>query len=156
LVSQNVNGKGNVYVRDTCTGAPAGCVPTTSLASLANDGTVANCGSPSQGVSMSSDGRFVAFDSIATNLVPGDGFPACSFEDVFVRDTCFGVTTGCVPSTVRVSVTNQPNPETPGFSISGYPAISGDGHYIVFLSASTNFFAGTNGNQMVFLAKTGF
>ncbi len=156
LVSQNVNGKGNVYVRDTCTGAPAGCVPTTSLASLANDGSVANCGSPSQGVSMSSDGRFVAFDSIATNLVPGDGFPACSFEDVFVRDTCFGVAAGCIPSTVRVSVTNQPNPETPGFAISGYPAISGDGHYIVFLSAATNFFPGTNGNQMVFLAKTGF
>ncbi len=157
LVSQNVNGKGNVYLYDTCTGAPAGCVPTTSLTSLANDGSVGNCGSPSQGISMSGDGRFVAFDSIATNLVPGDGFPACGFEDIFVRDTCFGVPSGCVPSTVRASVTNQPNPETPGFSISGYPAISGDGHYVVFLSASTNLIpGGTNGHQVVFLAKTGF
>jgi len=157
LVSQNVNGKGNVYVRDTCTGVPAGCTPTTSVVSLANDGSVANCGSPSQGISMSSDGRFVAFDSIATNLVPDDTFPACGFEDIFIRDTCFGVASGCTPSTVRASVTNTPNPETQANNISGYPAISGDGHYVVFLSAATNLVpGGTNGYGMVFLAKTGF
>jgi hypothetical protein len=54
-------------------------------------------------------------------------------------------------------VTNTPNPETPGFNNSGQPAISGDGHYIVFLSSSTNLIpGGTNGHEMVFLAKTGF
>jgi hypothetical protein len=107
---------------------------------------------------MSADGRFVAFDSIATNLVPGDNFPACGFEDVFVRDTCYGAASGCTPSTVRVSVANAPNPETPGFSISGLPAISADGHYVVFISASTNLFPGItgNGHSMVFIAKTGF
>lgn len=133
LVSMDVGGQGNVYIRDTCGGVSVGCTPSTSLASLANDGTVANCGSPSQGLSMSADGRFVAFDSIATNLVPGDTFPACGFEDIFIRDTCFGAPSGCVPSTVRASVANSPNPETQANSISGYPAISGDGHYVVFL-----------------------
>jgi hypothetical protein len=29
-------------------------------------------------------------------------------------------------------------PETQANDISGYPAISGDGHYVVFLSAATN------------------
>jgi hypothetical protein len=157
LVSLNVGNPGNVYVRDTCTGAAPGCAPTTNAVSLANDGSVANCGSPSQGLTMSSNGRFVSFDSIATNLVPGDTFPACGFEEIFVRDTCFGVASGCAPSTVRVSVTNSPNPETQANDISGYPAISGDGHYVVFLSAATNLVpGGTNGHDMVFLAKTGF
>lgn len=157
LVSANVNGIGNVYVRDTCTGAPSSCAQTTSLVSLANDGSVGNCGSPSQGLAMSSDGRFVAFDSIATNLVPGDTFPSCSFEDIFIRDTCFGVASGCNPSTVRVSVTNTPTIATQANGLSGYPAISADGHYVVFLSSATNLVpGGTNGHQMVFLAKTGF
>jgi hypothetical protein len=89
---------------------------------------------------MSSNGRFIAFDSIATNLVPGDGFPACGFEDIFVRDTCFGVASGCNPSTVRVSVTNTPNPGTQANGLSGYPAISGDGHYAVFLLPPQTWF----------------
>jgi hypothetical protein len=106
---------------------------------------------------ISADGRFVAFSSLSSNLVPGDTEPAGGFKDIFVRDTCFGVTSGCVPSTVRTSVTNAPNPETQANGISDYPAISGDGHYVVFLSAATNLVpAGTNGRQMVFLAKTGF
>lgn len=158
LVSMNVQGNANAYVRDTCTGAAAGCTPTTLLVSLANDGSVGNCQSPSQGLSMTPSGRFIAFDSTSTNLVPGDTFPACGFEDIFVRDTCYGVTSGCTPSTVRVSVANTPNPETQSDAISGYPTISADGHYVVFISAATNLAPGTvgNGHTMVYLAKTGF
>ncbi len=158
LVPINVNGWGNVYVHDTCAGALAGCTPATNLASLANDGSVGNAPSPSQGLAMTPDGRFIVFDSIATNLVPGDTFPAGGFEDVFVRDTCYGLASGCTPSTVRVSVTNMPNPETPGDSSSSLPAISADGHYVVFLSAATNLAPGVtgNGHAMVCIAKTGF
>ena len=107
---------------------------------------------------MSGSGRFVAFDSIATNLTPDDTFPACGSEDIFVRDTCFGLSTGCNPSTVRVSVANGPNPGISDDALSGYPAISADGHYVVFLSSATNFLpgAGGNGHEMVYLAKTGF
>lgn len=158
LVSTNVQGEGNVYTRDTCSGVPTGCTPSTNLVSLANDGSTANCGSPGNngGVSMSADGRFVAFGSIATNLTPDDGFPACSWEDIFVRDTCFGVT-NCAPSTVRVSVANTPNPGISANSISAYSAMSTDGRYIVFISSATNLLTPpSNGHAMVYLARTGF
>jgi hypothetical protein len=149
-----------VFVRDTCAGAASGCTPATSLVSLANDGSVGNCGSPGHGggTSMSADGRFVAFGSIATNLTPDDNFPACGWEDIFVRDTCFGVTSGCFPSTVRVSVANTPNPGISANAISTSSAMSADGHYVVFISPATNLLPATpgNGHAMVYLAKTGF
>lgn len=155
LVSANVGGMGNIYVRDTCMGAPVGCAQNTSLVSLGNDGSTGNSSSGHQ--SMSSSARYVAFASLASNLVPGDTELAGGFKDVFVRDTCFGASPNCIPTTVRVSVTNTPNPETQASAISDYPAISGDGHYVVFLSAATNLVPiGTNGHGMVFLAKTGF
>jgi hypothetical protein len=158
LVSTDVQGNANAYVRDTCTGASSGCTPTTSLVSLANYGSVGNCQSPSQGLAMSANGRFVAFDSTATNLTPDDTFAACSYEDVFVRDTCYGVSSGCTPSTVRTSVTNTPTIATQANSLSGLPAVSADGHYVVFLSSATNLVPGVtgNGHSMVYLAKTGF
>jgi len=107
---------------------------------------------------MTPNGRFFAFDSLASNLVPGDTFPPGGFKDVFVRDTCYGVVSGCTTSTVRVSVTNTPNPETQADSTSGFPAISADGRYVVFLSQATNLAPGVtgNGHTMVYLAKTGF
>jgi Tol biopolymer transport system component len=162
MVSTNVQGQGNVYARDTCSGVAGGCTPSTSLVSLANDGSVANCGSPGNNgrVSMSADGRFVAFGSIATNLTPDgiDRGPACNWEDIFVRDTCFGVTSGCFPSTVRVSVANKPNPGMSANAISIGNAMSADGHYVVFISSATNLFPGLtgSGHQMVYLAMTGF
>lgn len=159
LVSTDVQGHSNVYVRDTCNGAAAGCTPNTYLVSLANDGSVGNCGSPGNvgGISMSADGRFVSFGSIATNLTPDDGFPACGWEDIFVRDTCFGVTSGCTPSTVRVSVANTPTPGISANDISARSAMSADGHYVVFISAATNLTTPpTNGRAMVYLARTGF
>ena len=159
LVSTNVQGQGNVYTRDTCTGAGSGCTPSTNLVSLANDGSVGNCGSPGNagGLSISADGRFISFGSIATNLSPDDGFPACGWEDIFVRDTCFGVSSGCVSSTVRVSVAITPNPGISGNAISASSAMSSDGHYVVFISSATNFLSPpSNGHAMVWLAKTGF
>ncbi len=167
LVATNINsgcqavfGCAAVFVRDTCAGAASGCTPATSLVSLANDGSVGNCGSPGNqgGVSISADGRFVSFASIATNLTPDDNFPACSSEDIFVRDTCFGVTSGCFPSTVRVSVANSPNPGISANAISVGNAMTSDGHYVVFISTATNLLPGTpgNGHAMLYLAKTGF
>lgn len=144
-----------VILRDTCFGAPSGCTPTTSFASVGNDGAVPNMGEGE--VSMSASGRFIAFPSLASNLVPGDTFGPGNMKDIFVRDTCIGAPSGCLPSTVRVSVTNVGGFATQANAPNDYPQISGDGHYIVFLSASTNYLAsGGNGHQMVYLAKTGF
>jgi Tol biopolymer transport system component len=154
MVAQNVNGWGDIYLRDTCAGAPAGCTPATSLVSLGNDGSISNQSERDQ--SMSADGRFVAFVSLASNLVPGDTFTPGDWSDIFVRDTCFGVATGCKPSTVRVSVATTPY-DTESNDVNDYPRISADGHYVVFLSAATNYLpTGGNGHQMVYLAKTGF
>jgi hypothetical protein len=156
LVPQNVNGFGDVYLRDTCNGATVPCTPSTEIASLGNDGSISNAGENHP--SISATGRFVAFASLANNLVPGDTFPVDGWKDIFVRDTCFGAPAGCVPSTVRVSVANYPgNFATQSNGINDYPQISADGHYVVFLSASTNYLvSGGNGYDMVYLAETGF
>jgi hypothetical protein len=155
LVTQNVNGFANVYLRDTCNDATPPCTPSTVLASLGNDGSIANAGQ--NHTSISATGRFIAFASLATNLVPGDTFPINGWKDIFVRDTCFGAPNGCTPSTVRVSVGNATGFAVQSNGINDYPQISKDGHYVVFLSASTNYLATPgNGYDMVFLAKTGF
>lgn len=88
--------------------------------------------------SISSDGRYVAFASEASNLVAGD---ANGVADVFVRDRVTGTTR-------RVSVSSA---GTEGTAASGSPAISGSGGHIAFTS-SASFVAGdTNGVSDVFL-----
>jgi Tol biopolymer transport system component len=154
LVAQSVT-VGSVYVRDTCTGATTNCTPSTSLVSVANDGSLPNGGSHEE--SMSADGRYIAFASLANNLVPGDTFPVNGWKDIFVRDTCNGAPAGCTPSTVRVSVANQSGYLQEANAISEYPQISADGHYVVFMSEAFNFLPLIgNGYEMVYLAKTGF
>ena len=155
LIPEDVQQHGNVYLRDTCIGAGAGCLPSTQLVSRATDETIGNAGSGYQ--SMSADGRYVVFESLATNLVPFDSFPAGSRKEIYGRDTCSGVSAGCSPSTVRLAVTNQPAPLTPADNMSWYPVISADGHYVVYLSNATNFIPSANvQHTMVYLAKTGF
>ncbi len=155
LVFQNVNGIGNVYAQITCANGSAGCAPSMTLISLGNDGSVANAGS--NNVSISANGRFIAFGSLASNLVPGDSFGPNAWKDIFVRDTCYGAPAGCMLSTVRVSVAIASGIGTSSNQPNDYPAISADGHYLVFMSAATNYLPGAgNGNTMVYLAKTGF
>jgi len=113
-----------VYLRDMCTGAPPGCTPATTSISVAGDGATAD------DPSISADGRYIAFASGAADLVPGDTNGA---QDIFVRDTCAGVSSGCTPSTVRVSVALD---GTQGNGGSGRPVISADGRFVVFISAA--------------------
>lgn len=151
LVPGDTNQRADVFLRDTCVGAPAGCAPATTRVSIGNDGSQGNDGSSDQ--SISADGRFVAFSSLATNLVPADTEPAMASKDIFVRDTCFGAPAGCLPSTVRISVSAS-GKESNG--ISDFPVISADGHWVAFLSNATNLAPGANGHGLIFLAKTGF
>ena len=116
LVSGDTNGETDIFVHDRQTGE-------TVRASLASNGAEANASSSSP--ALSSDGRYLAFRSGATNLVAGD---TNGKEDIFVRDLQTGTTT-------RVSVTSS-GAEAIGGSYS--PDISGDGRYVVFLSASRN------------------
>jgi Tol biopolymer transport system component len=79
--------------------------------------------------SISADGRFVAFWSSASNLVPGDH----NFrQDVFVRD-------------LRNKTTRRVSVDTTGGDADGdsfYPTISGDGRYVAFASRAADLVAG--------------
>lgn len=111
----------------------------TSMVNLATDGTVANGGS--QYPSISANGRYVAFSSLADNLVAGDTnlcensfFEGESCEDVFVHDRLTGQTT-------LVSKSSQG--ELSGFNANSSAAkISADGRYVVFDSSADNFVKG--------------
>ena len=74
---------------------------------------------------ISADGRYVAFESLAPNLVPDD---TNGVRDIFVHDRQLGTTR-------RVSVATD---GTQGNEDSRHPAISADGQYVTFTSYSSN------------------
>jgi Tol biopolymer transport system component len=89
--------------------------------------------------SISDDGRFVAFESFATNLVKQD---TNSKRDVFVRDLVANTTT-------RVSVSSS---GTQADDQSVFADISGSGNQVAFASSATNLVSGdTNGYLDVFV-----
>jgi hypothetical protein len=90
---------------------------------------------PSESPAISADGRYVAFYSEAKNLVTSG-----SQGNIFVRDTCTGIATGCTPNTKAVDIAadgSVANGKT-GRQIS----MSGDGRFVSFLSRATNLVAG--------------
>ncbi|MDP2234660.1 MAG: hypothetical protein Q8K89_13565, partial [Actinomycetota bacterium] len=102
------------------------------LVNVATDGTQADRDYDGDGVAaISADGRYVAFDSDATNLVADD---TNDTRDIFVRDMVDGVT-------VRVSVDSDGDEST---SFSWSPVISGDGRYVAF-NTSASFAADDSG-----------
>ncbi|MGH2760495.1 MAG: hypothetical protein ACRDKJ_13180 [Actinomycetota bacterium] len=85
------------------------------------------------------DGRYVAFSSDATNLVPGDRNQT---TDIFLRDLRTGNTT-----IVSLASSGQ---QSNGASNS--PALSADGRFIAYRSAASNLVPGdTNGHEDVFV-----
>jgi trimeric autotransporter adhesin len=136
---------GMILIRDTCnssTGPVMGCTPSTTTISEAVGGGAANGPSNSRPHAVSGDGRFVVFDSSATNLV----IPATTGNQVFVRDTCkssSGSVSDCAPHTVLISI------DSTGKPIGGLnAAISDDGHFAAFENETTIF--------QIMLAATGF
>ncbi|MDT7943806.1 MAG: hypothetical protein RQ985_04565, partial [Dehalococcoidia bacterium] len=131
LVPGDTNGVSDVFVHDRLTGQ-------TTRVSVASDGTQGH--SASDHPSISADGRYVAFESFASNLVPGD---TNGKRDVFVHDRLTG-------QTARVSVASD---GTQGNGDSIYPSISADGRYVAFVSGASNLVPGdANGNIDVFIA----
>jgi hypothetical protein len=127
------NGHAQIFARDTCQGADPSCQPRTILISSALDGTAPSDDSHSP--SMSSDGRYVAFSSAAANLVtetgtstgPGTG------RQVYLRDTCFGVSASCTPSTQLIST--DPNGTLLGTE-GILPSLSASGRFVAFLAVT--------------------
>jgi Tol biopolymer transport system component len=95
---------------------------------VASDGTEAD--DQSLAPAISTDGRYVAFESDATNLVSGDNNTQ---RDIFVHDRETG-------STERVSLDSSGN-EVNTYG-SENPDISGDGRYVVFQSQDSGFVSG--------------
>ncbi len=117
LVAADTNGVQDIFVHDRVTRI-------TTRVSVASNGTQANIFG-SDHASLSADGRFVAFEAAATNLVPGD---TNGQIDVFVHDRETGTTT-------RASVASD---GTQGNRPSIAPAISADGRFVAFASGATN------------------
>lgn len=123
----------DIFLRDRTTGQ-------TTAISVATDGTQAN--GESDWPSISADGRYVVFNSQATNLVPDD---TNNTLDVFVRDTTAG-------TTQRISLTDT------GGQANGYPApddvtgLDDSGTLVAFTSSADNLLPGdTNGVNDVYV-----
>jgi Tol biopolymer transport system component len=130
LVPADGSGNSDVFVRDMVAGV-------TTRVSVDMDGGDAD--NTSWLPVMTPDGRYIAFWSIASDLVPGD---VAFKNDVFVRDMVAGVTT-------RVSVDKDGGePELGCFD----PSISADGRYVAFWSESGDLVEGDgNGVYDVFV-----
>ena len=122
LVAGDTNGDFDVFVRDRTTGTTI----RVSVDSAGNQGNGA-----SDACAISADGAFVAFQSAATNLVPGDGNARV---DVFVHEIASGTTT-CVSVASDGTAANGDS----GFDT---VAISADGAVVAFASAANNLVDG--------------
>ncbi|RMH03738.1 MAG: hypothetical protein D6702_05130, partial [Planctomycetota bacterium] len=120
----------DVFVHDRTTGE-------TILVSVSLTGLPGN--GPSSRPAISADGRFVAFKSFASDLVPNDTNLA---GDVFVRDLLLG-------TTERVSVSSA---GVEGNGLSSVPSISADGRFVAFRSIASNLVPNDwNNTEDVFL-----
>ena len=135
LMPDDTNASSDIFVRDRRTG-------TTQRVSVSSAGRQGNGGSGllngMGGPSISADGRYVAFDSEATNLVKGD---TNNTADVFVHDRLTG-------TTERVSVASSGAQANAGAT---EPGISGDGRFVAFESFSDNLVPDANFTADVFV-----
>jgi Tol biopolymer transport system component len=121
-----------VYLHDLLTGRTT-CESVTRAGVPGND--------HSGGAALSGDSRYLAFESAATNLVPGDTNAAA---DVFVKDRLTG-------RTDRVSVGNR-GQQAAQFLGGMHPQISRDGRFLAFESFAENLVTGdSNGEMDVFV-----
>lgn len=110
----------------------------TTLVSINSEGSGGGNGSSDSGV-LSANGRFVTFESLSSNLVPGD---TNGSSDIFFRDLL-------IPTNQLVSVAIDGGP---GNGASTGPVMTPDGRYAAFVSTATNLVAGdTNGIADVFV-----
>ena len=110
----------DIFVFDRQTG-------TTTRVSVASDGTEGNSSSFQSAIS--ADGRFVTYDSVATNLVPGD---TNDTFDIFVFDRQTDTTSASRwPATARRRTASAAS-----------PSISADGRFVAYISYATNLVPG--------------
>jgi hypothetical protein len=140
----------HVYVRATANvGTATSGIKQVSVVTT----TAAEGDADSQTPSLSSNGRYVVFASLATNLVTAGslgGADTNGVSDIFVYDTTQPVAT---PIVRRMSLTNGgaegTDPSAAGFKLGSInPTISSDGRYVAFASLDSNLTGGdTNGQS---------
>lgn len=135
LGGSDTNGLNDVYVKNMATGAVV-------RASLSNMGAEPNA--DCFALDISADGRYVLFQSAATNLVASD---TNSGEDVFLRDTVAGTTMMIDVSSAGVQ----------GNATTNFAMMSSDARFVLFTSPATNLVPGdTNACADVFVRDTLF
>lgn len=129
-----------VFATNPCATA-SGCTLNTSLVSVGSDGVTPGSGASGE-PSISSDGRFIAFASTATNLVSG---ATTGTQEVYLRDTCFGQGSSCTPATFLVSA--APDGVTPADGPSAEPVVVAGkkGQFVAFTSTAINLLSGASG-----------
>jgi hypothetical protein len=133
LVPGDTGGYVDIFVADRTTGKTVKRI-------MASSGAAPN--EYSYGTSIDATGRYIAFVSLADNLVTGD---TNGKFDIFIADR----TTGKVTKRIVASDGTQPNAD------SDSPLISPDGRYVTFGSEATNLVSGdTNGAPDTFIADT--
>jgi hypothetical protein len=136
----DTNGRRDVFVRKV-SGSGIG----TTRVSVAN-GSHAEANNDSQTPSLSADGHYVAFASLASNLVVGDNN---GVSDIFVYDT---TSTVAAPVVTRMSVSKAGvegyDPSSLNFQLGSInPTISADGRYVAFASLAANLSRGDRVGQ---------
>ena len=136
LVPGDTNNKHDIFLYDRANDA-------IKNVSVDSSGMFAN-GNSYYGGSVSNDGKYVVFDSEATNLVAGD---ANGYSDVFIRNVQAG-TTELISRDSSGSLSN---------GNTSFPSISSDGKYVSYrtqtASPATNLIGGFTG--YIFESKSG-
>ena len=125
LVANDTNNTRDIFVHDRQSG-------NTERVSVSSDGVQAN--GDTYHSAISADGRYVAFNSFANNLVEGD---TNNHKDIFVHDRQTGKT-----ERVNVGTDNSQANED-----SALGTISADGRYVVFESVANNLVENDINNQ---------
>jgi Tol biopolymer transport system component len=129
LAPNDTNGVRDIFLRDILAG--------TNLLVSADDLGVAGNGASFDPV-ISGNGRFVAFSSVASNLVAGD---SNGQQDIFVRDLQSGA----------VVLASAAYNGTPSNGRSALPVLNHDGRWLLFRSAAKNLATGTFTGENFFL-----
>jgi tricorn protease-like protein len=135
LVAGDSNGVTDVFVKDLQSGASR---------RVSSDAAGVQGNSSSTNAQISTDGRYVVFESYASNLVAGD---SNGVTDVFVKDLQSGAIRRVSSDAAGVQ----------GNNTSWYAQFSADGRYVVFGSSASNLVASdSNGAGDIFRVANPF
>lgn len=129
LVEGDVNSAIDIFLRDTVTGI-------TTIVSVSSEETFANGNSVNPHIS--ADGRYVVFESAATNLVTE---PQGPYRNIFIRDTVAGTT----------RLVSVPRSGMQEYAAAQEPSMSADGRYVAFHTLSDLVSGDINGRWDVFV-----